>query len=144
MSPLKVDRIPATEQPLNWRSDLPPFMGFEEEQYVPGVTIKGGVSWTYFYTCIANGKRVYVWAYRMGSSSDQNGTCVMVSDNLYDPGRGASIEELQHMFADQHDRQKARNITRTHRVAADEMLLLQAFIYEVTRGGNENMEIVKQ
>lgn len=114
------------------RPDYVPFLGFQEEQYVPGHPARDpkATGWAPFYTCIANGKRVYVWAFA------EKTCCVMVSDNICDPQRGADIYELQHMFADQHDRQKSRNVSRTHRLPCD-AFVVQAFIHEVTRGGNE-------
>jgi hypothetical protein len=120
-----------------YRTMLPPFMGFCDEQYIPQHHSKSS-GWASFYTCVCNGKRVYVWAY--GASSRDNTCCVMVSDN-YDPAYGAGVAELQHIFADQHSRQRDQRKGRTHHIPA-EPLVLQAFINEVTRGGNENIEIV--
>ena len=124
-----------------WMKDMPPLMGFPEEQYIEPTRVRG-IDWSGFYTAIVNGKRVYVWAYRMGSAHDGNGTCVMVSDSV-DPAYGAQPAEILGMYVEQHTRQKQRNISRTHRVLAEEPIALQAFIYEVTRGGNENMELMK-
>jgi hypothetical protein len=116
---------------------MPPLMGFYEEQYIPAHPDPQEQSsgWSPFYTCLCNCKRVFVWAYKYGDSC-----CVMVSDFTHDVGMGASITEIQHRFADQHRRQKRQRITRTHQIPCDP-LLLQAFINEVTLGGNENMEI---
>lgn len=115
------------------REGMPPLMGFAEEQYIPAHSTGGG--WAAFYTCIANGKRVYVWGY--ADSSLRDGTCcVMVSDHVYDPARKAGVAELQHMFARQHEDQRVRGISRTHHAPVDPFTL-QAFIHHVTLGGNE-------
>lgn len=113
----------------------PPLMGFEEERYIPGHAMRGEevTRWAAFYTCIANGKRVYVWAWNEQTTRDR--ACVMVSDYVTDPARNASVEEIQNMYADQHSRQKAAGVSRTHGVPSDPFVL-QAFIHEVTRGGN--------
>lgn len=118
-----------------------PMMGFWEEQYIPahGENARD-TGWTRFYTCIANGKRVYVWAYqKTGRGDSHDNTCVMVSDHVSDPAYKAGIAEIQHMFADQHTRQKAAGKRRTHYAPADP-IMLQAFIHHITLGGNENVE----
>lgn len=116
-----------------------PLLGFEEEQYIPSHN-RGtvGETWSTFFTCIANGKRVYVWAYKQRPDGS---CCVMVSDHVSDPARHANIAEIQNMYANQHMRQKERNITRTHRAPSDPFLL-QSFIHHVTLGGNETMELM--
>lgn len=121
---------------LDIRPDMPPLMGFHEEQYVPGHPDRSrptSTGWAAFYTCIANGKRVYVWAFNNSRPNDT--CCVMVSDNICDPQRGADIHELQNMFANQHARQKERRMRRTHNLPSDPFLV-QAFIHEVTLAGN--------
>jgi hypothetical protein len=114
------------------QKDYVPYMGFQEEKHIPGWPDKEtNISWANIYTCIANGKRVFVWAFKEGS---RDTCCVMVSDFV--TGRGAEIAEIRNMFADQHRRQKAARVTRTHRLPPD-ALVVQAFIYEVTLAGNE-------
>lgn len=139
----KLTAIEHLEKEVGVRPDMVPFMGFHEEQYVPGHPDKHrpeATGWTAFYTCIANGKRVYVWAYRdITDQQRADRCCVMVSDYVSDPGYNASLEEVRNMFANQHRRNKAARWSRTHRVTADP-LVLQAFIHEVTRGGNEHLE----
>lgn len=112
-----------------------PMMGFGYERYIPAHpdTRTDGASWAPFYTCIANGKRVYVWSYKV---TDRGGNCcVMVSSHVSDPAHKAGVAEIQHMFADQHRRQS--NIRRTHSAPCDPFLL-QAFIHHITLGGNEH------
>jgi len=118
--------------------DMCPLMGFAEERYIPGHPDRGinSTGWAPFYTCICNGKRVFVWAYDRNSRNGRSDLCCVMVWDSFDPGRGAEVAEIQHMFAHQHERQKRRNIQRTHHVPADPFLL-QAFIHEVTRGGNE-------
>lgn len=111
-----------------------PLMGFHEEQYIPGHPDGNtNTGWSDFYTCIANGKRVYVWSF---GRKPETSCCIMVSDMICDPARGASVAELQHMFARQHREQKERRISRTHQIPSDPFLV-QAFIHEVTCAGNE-------
>lgn len=120
--------------PLEIRPDYVPPLGFQEETYVPGHPSKGANStgWAHFYTCIANGKRVYVWAW---TNRGNDSCCVMLSDNEYDPQRGAEIAELQNMFVREHAYNKAQKKLRTHRMPCDPFLV-QAFIHQLTLGGN--------
>lgn len=130
MSQSKAEGQPVSE-------DFVPFMGFQEEKYIPGHHDhrEFGTSWAAFYTCIANGKRVYVWSWWGGTNNDGRTCCVMLSDNEYDPQRGAEEAELQNMFAQQHSRQKQSKTKRTHQVPRDPFVV-QVFIHNLTLGGN--------
>lgn len=131
--------IPLMDKDLK---ELPPRMGFLEEQYIPQSRGPGG-GWTEFYTCICNGKRVYVWAFGTSgiTAKMEKECCVMLRDSI-DPLRNASVEEIQNAFAHQHTEQRERYFRRTFHIPADPFVL-QAFINEVTLGGNEKMYLEK-
>lgn len=111
---------------------FPPLMGFGFEKYVPGHPDNNtDTDWAAFYTCTANGRRVYVWAYRTYRNGDSK-CCVMLDDHVYDPAYHATETELQNMFTDQHLRNAG--IRRPYMVPTNP-IVLQAFIHELTLKG---------
>lgn len=101
-------------------------LGFEDEREVPSTSDNKGSYWTDFYTCIANGKRIFIW--RM----EKPVCCVLVSD---DPlVRGASNDALTREFQRVWHR-RSRYVTYID--VSTEPLLLQAAIHHLTLGGNQ-------
>ena len=106
----------------------PPLMGFEEERYVEAVTPdeRNDVSyyWTQFYTCIANGQRVFVWAWKAHVAY---ATCCMVV--IPNAMRGESDKALRDQF------RTAWMDTASERILIEppcDELLLQATIHKIT------------
>lgn len=120
-----------------------PMMGFPEEQIVPGHVSLGNllgkeekeIPWAPFYTCIANGRRIFLWGNR-------EPVYLMLSDHVTDPGYKAEEAELMHMFAAQHRRNPVSSLKETknkYRLDGEQStnaLLLQALIHELTLKGN--------
>ncbi len=116
-------------------SELPPFMGFDEEQYVPEHKTRRenydkSINMVAFYHCICNGKRVFIWAWTPTSQ-----TCFMLVRSWEHAERGWKPREIQTWFADTFVNPNYNGPRDKHN-APSEPLLLQAFIHHITSGGN--------
>lgn len=100
------------------------YLGFEEERNV--AAFGGPDYFTAYYTCIANSKRVFVWLKVSGRF------CVLTG---LDPHYGAGDEELTDYFRKVWTDRPFANPILGHEIESD-LLLLQAFIHEVTSKGN--------
>lgn len=118
------------------RQELPPLMGFEEEQYVPGHdgphpgTRMGTCA---FYTAIINGKRVFVWAF--GARLNWDGPCYFFS--RYPPVPRQDVSALQFRFRRELDeRYNEASVGRRMGGISDPFVLQFTLAHLATLEGN--------